>query len=73
MKTKTFEDLLIKNASKEDLENLIVMAEREIKAWELFVMACEEKIEEKETEGSEDYAPHCLEMIGRRRGFIKEK
>jgi len=46
MKTKTFEDLLTKKASKEDLENLIVMAEREIKAWELFVMDCEEKIEE---------------------------
>ena len=46
MKTKTFEDLLTKHASKEDLEDLIAMAEREIEEWELFVVDCEEKIEE---------------------------
>ena len=46
MKTKTFEDMLTKRATKQDLKDLIKMAKNEIKEWEKFIKLCEKKGEE---------------------------
>ena len=46
LKTKTFEDLLTRKATKEELQELIVMAGNEIKEWEEFIEMCEGKIKE---------------------------
>lgn len=44
MKTKTFEELLTRNASKEVLEELREMAELEIVEWENFIELCNTKL-----------------------------
>ncbi len=46
MKTKTFEDILVQQADKNDLLDLIVMAKHEIAEWEKFIKLCRKKIEE---------------------------
>lgn len=43
MKTKTFEDMLTKRATKQDLKDLIKMAKNEIKEWRKFIKLCRSK------------------------------
>ena len=44
MKTKTFEELLTRKATKQELKDLIEMAEAEIFEWRTFIVKCKEKL-----------------------------
>lgn len=47
MKTKTFENMLLQNAEKQDLKDLIKMAEKEVEEWDQFIIKCYEKLKGK--------------------------
>ena len=44
MKTKTFEELLTRKSTKQELKDLIEMAEAEIFEWRPFIVKCKEKL-----------------------------